>query len=45
MPLMMLLVTSLPFIVLALWCLFIYIGIEYRSPPINNQNVPAPLLY
>ena len=45
MPLMLLMVTGLPFIMLTLWLVFIYVGIEYRAPAINTQSVPPPLMY
>jgi hypothetical protein len=45
MPWVMLGVTLLPFIVLGLWLVLAYVGIEFGAPPMNTHSVPPPLLY
>ena len=45
MPWLLLVVTVLPFIALAFWMMFAYVGIEFGSPPINTHSVPPPLVY
>jgi len=45
MPWLLLAVTVLPFIALAFWMMFAYVGIEFGTPPINTHSVPPPLLY
>ena len=45
MPWLMLGVTILPFVVLLVWLVVAYFGIEYGTPPWNTHSVPPPKLY
>ena len=44
-PWVLLAITLLPFVVLGLWLVVAYLGIEYGTPPWNTHSVPPPQLY
>jgi hypothetical protein len=43
-PWLMVGVTMLPFVVLSVWLIAMYFGVEYGTPPWNTHSVPPPRL-